>query len=188
MHLKHPQTLRKWKKTAAVAIVAVCVGMFWQGGAQRGQRALAGQLQGEDFGTVWVTAVRSVYDGDTFRADLAGEPGAAPWEGSQPWPAIIGDNMPVRLAGIDTPEIKGECRAEEVLALKARGFTMDRLRSGRIIELRNVQRGKYFRLIAEVWIDGVPLGPQLIQAGLARTYDGGKRESWCAPALGPTGR
>ena len=64
---------------------------------------------------------------------------------------------------------------------------MDRLRSGRIIELRNIQRDKYFRILAEVWIDGRNLNDQLVKAALARIYDGGQREGWCAPSITQTG-
>ena len=48
------------------------------------------------------------------------------------------------------------------------------------IDLRNVERGNYFRIVADVMVDGVSLGEQLITGGLARPYVGKrKRESWC---------
>lgn len=46
------------------------------------------------------------------------------------------------------------------------------------IELRNIQRSKYFRILADVYIDGVSLADNLIQSGHARPYDGGKRLGW----------
>jgi len=48
-----------------------------------------------------------------------------------------------------------------------------------VIELRDMQRGKYFRILANVYVDGKDLAQALIQEGHARAYDGGKRGSWC---------
>lgn len=42
-----------------------------------------------------------------------------------------------------------------------------------------MQRGKYFRFIADVYIDGKNLANLLIEHNLARPYQGGKRQSWC---------
>ena len=53
-----------------------------------------------------------------------------------------------------------------------------RLREGKVIELRNMKRGKYFRIVAEVWIDGKSQGEELIELGLAKAYDGGKKVRW----------
>ena len=47
------------------------------------------------------------------------------------------------------------------------------------IELRNPQRGKYFRIVSEVWIDGKSLADILKAKGLAKDYDGeGARPEW----------
>ena len=47
------------------------------------------------------------------------------------------------------------------------------------IELKNPQRDKYFRVLAEVWIDGESLGEKLKSDGLAKEYDGeGARPEW----------
>ena len=53
------------------------------------------------------------------------------------------------------------------------------LRSAKVIELRNIQRGKYFRILADVYVDGQNLADGLIRSGHARLYDGGKRLGWC---------
>jgi len=48
------------------------------------------------------------------------------------------------------------------------------------ITLKNVQRGKYFRLVASVEADGQDVSDLLIQEGLAVVYDGGtKVKDWC---------
>jgi hypothetical protein len=42
-----------------------------------------------------------------------------------------------------------------------------------------MKRGKYFRLIADVYIEGVNLGELLIKNIHVVKYDGGTRQSWC---------
>jgi micrococcal nuclease len=119
------------------------------------------------YGTARVADVTSIYDADTFRVNIAG------------WPPVIGQRIPIRVLGVDAPEIRGKCQAEKIAARKAKQFTVALLRGGQVIELRNIQRGKYFRLLADVFVDGQSLATQLIGAGHARAYDGGHRQGWC---------
>jgi len=43
-----------------------------------------------------------------------------------------------------------------------------------------MKRGKYFRIVADVSIDGKSLAKSLINAKLAVIYDGGKKtKDWC---------
>ncbi|MCZ2721606.1 thermonuclease family protein [Marinomonas sp. 15G1-11] len=114
-----------------------------------------------------VSRVVSVYDADTFRVDIEG------------WPDIVGKNMPIRVLGVDAPEIRGKCESEKVQAKIARDFTRSLLESGARVELRNLKRGKYFRFLADVYIDETLLSEKLIIGGLARPYDGGHRGGWC---------
>ena len=56
----------------------------------------------------------------------------------------------------------------------------DILKDAEQITLKNMERGKYFRIAAEVIIDGESLGDMLIEAGVAVRYDGGKKtHKWC---------
>ena len=119
------------------------------------------------YGTLVVSKINSVYDGDTFRADIVGVH------------PLIGDNAPIRLAGVDTPEIRGKCQLEKDLAVKAREFVKNKLFNAERVELRNIERGKYFRIVAEVYIDGVNLSTLLLQNNLAYEYTGGRKLSWC---------
>jgi len=114
-----------------------------------------------------VQRVASIYDADTFRVDIAG------------WPPIVGDNMPVRVLGVDAPEIRGKCSDEKAKARAAKAVTVEALMNAETIELRNIKRGKYFRLLADVYIDGLSLADLLISTGHARLYDGGRRAGWC---------
>lgn len=54
------------------------------------------------------------------------------------------------------------------------------LRSAKVIELRNAKRGKYFRIIADVFVDDKKLSDILIASDLAVLYDGDtKARDWC---------
>jgi len=119
------------------------------------------------YGTVIVSKVISVYDGDTFRVDI------------DSLPPIVGKNIAVRVNGVDTPEIRGKCQYEKNLALKARDFVRGRLANAKEIKLTNLQRGKYFRVVANVVVDGVSLEQELLNNELAYGYDGGKKLTWC---------
>ena len=120
-----------------------------------------------EYGTVTVSKVISVYDGDTFRVDI------------DSLPPIVGKNIPIRLNGVDTPEIRGKCEYEKDLALKARDFVRNKLANAKEIKLTKLQRGKYFRVVADVMIDGVSLEKELLENKLAYKYTGGKKSNWC---------
>ncbi len=107
-----------------------------------------------------------MYDGDSFRADVEG------------WPPIVGDGIRVRVAGIDTPELRDKRPKVRAMAVTAKAYTADRLWGAERIQLHHVRRGKYFRLVADVEVDGQDLGQALLRAGLAKPYDGGKRPAW----------
>jgi len=125
-------------------------------------------LAEQTFGSVTIAEVTSIYDGDTFRANIPD------------YPPIIGQHMGIRINGVDTPEIRGKCEQEKVLARKAKQYTVTKLRSAKTIELRNMKRGKYFRIVADVYADGHSVGEGLVREGLAVIYDGGKKTSaWC---------
>ena len=105
--------------------------------------------------------VRSCYDGDTCRVDLVGDP---------PLPPLFGENLPVRLADVDTAELRVADAACKALAHRAR----DRLRElvvGRDVTLADCRRGKYFRLVCSVVLaDGRAVGDVLAAEHLAVPY------------------
>jgi micrococcal nuclease len=56
----------------------------------------------------------------------------------------------------------------------------DILKDAEQITLKNMQRGKYFRIAADVIVDGENLGGLLVEVGMAVRYDGGKKTyKWC---------
>ena len=118
------------------------------------------------YGTVHCDALISVYDGDSFRCNITGVH------------PIIGDSIPIRLYGVDTPEIRGKSKYEKQLALKAKEYTFNALSNAKNIELRNIRRGKYFRIVADVYYDNKSLAKELIDNGLAYEYFGGTKKPW----------
>lgn len=119
------------------------------------------------YGEATISEVTSIYDGDTFRADIEG------------YPPIVGKGMSIRINGIDTPELRGQCDKEKQLARLAKQFTVEHLRAAKNITLKNIKRGKYFRLIADVYVDGINLGELLINKSHAVKYYGGTKKGWC---------
>lgn len=111
--------------------------------------------------TLVVDTVLKVYDGDTFYANLAN---LSP---------IFGKNIGIRLKGIDTPEMSGGDSCNTVLAKAAKAYLEKRLRTACIrIVLRNLERDKYFRLDADVYINGVCINQEMIAKGYAKAYTG----------------
>ena len=120
--------------------------------------------------------VTKVIDGDTL------EVRARIWLGQEL-------SIRVRLAGIDAPEASSRCAEERTMALRARAFLAERVipppgAPPRLVRLRDIRNGKYAgRVLARVEIPaGLDLGAALLHAGLARSYDGGRRTPWCATA------
>ena len=113
-----------------------------------------------------VADVVCVYDGDTLTVN------------AHPWPQMT-IHTSVRVKGIDTPEINGQCETERQRAILARDVAREMV--GERVVLQNVEFGKYAgRVVADVIIeDGRSLADILITADLARPYDGGAREGWC---------
>lgn len=126
--------------------------------------------------TLPISSVVRIYDGDTFFITI---PSLNP---------VFGDELGVRIAGIDTPELRSRCSTdsgkaiEKELAIRARNVVDQLFLSdgNRFVILENLERGKYFRLVADVWIDDVNIKKVLIDSGLAVDYDGGKKtKDWC---------
>lgn len=119
----------------------------------------------DNYGSVNVTRMVSVYDGDTFTVQI------------NKWPPIIGDNISVRIRGIDTPEMGVSNSKVKYLALVAKDKLTEMCKSGKI-KLINIKRDKYFRIDAEVMVGNKNVGKTLIDLGLAKEYDGSRRPDW----------
>lgn len=110
-------------------------------------------------------SIASVYDGDTFKINLNCSL------------AVYCQKMPVRVLGVDTPEIKGKTEKEKRLAQQAKAFTKEFLSHGPI-SLSQCGRDKYFRLLCAVQNGtGQDLAQELIKRDLGYAYDGGKKST-----------
>ena len=108
-------------------------------------------------------SIASVYDGDTFKINLNCSL------------AVYCEKVPVRVLGVDCPEIKGKTEKEKRLAQQAKAFTKDFLAKGPI-SLSNCQRDKYFRLLCDVTNSQCQnLAKELIKHNLGYEYWGGTK-------------
>ena len=94
---------------------------------------------------------------------------------------LIGEKISVRVLGVDTAELKTKNKCEKDKAKLSRNLVSEKLKKAKRIDLVNVQRGKYFRIVADVVIDGESLSSYLLSNGHAYSYDGGtkKKMDWC---------
>lgn len=93
------------------------------------------------------------------------------------------DGQNIRLIGFDTPETyQSKCEAERALGIRATRRLRELITSVPTVKLVNEPRlDKYGRGLARMLINGTDVGKTLINEGLARAYNGGKRQSWCRP-------
>ncbi len=122
-----------------------------------------------DANTFCGVQVTKVYDGDTLTANIASVH------------PLLGNRVGIRINGIDTPELRTKDLCEKRLGLKARDLVRSMVRDAKQVDLHNVGRGKYFRIVADVVVDGIDIRSTLIARGLGYPYDGGtkKKVNWC---------
>lgn len=111
--------------------------------------------------------VIKVHDGDSIKVNIPN------------WPEVVGKNIGIRVAHIDTPELRARCIAEKARAIEAKAFVLVEIENADSVWLENVGRDKYFRLLADVYIDGKNLSEMLIENNLAVYYEGGTKRDWC---------
>ena len=122
----------------------------------------------------------SCYDADTCRVNLPRSAFNDDWAYE-----LFGHNIPIRVEGIDTPEIRGKCQKEKDLAKEARDLVRGLFEIAQTITLSidddpKEVRGKYFRIVGRLIADDVDISDLLIQKNLAVLYDGGtKTKDWC---------
>ena len=109
------------------------------------------QTQDKLYPDVKVSRLLRVIDGDTFACDI------------DEHSAIAGKNISIRLRGINTPELRSRNPEESKSANLEKQRLSELLNNARVIELRNIDRDKYFRIDTDVYIDGEPLLPKLNQ-------------------------
>lgn len=132
------------------------------------QAAESNTCQHSDTKLSCVEYVRN-YDGDTITFNI---------KNVHP---IIGKKVSVRLNGIDTAEVRTKDRCEKEKARTARKLVTSLLKRAKRIDLENIQRGKYFRIVADVKFDGRDLKQVLLKEKLGYEYQGGRKPAtdWC---------
>ena len=107
-----------------------------------------------------------VVDGDTFDVDI--DLGFS----------VVLHKQRIRLKGIDTWESRTRDLEEKKKGLEAKKFTKEMLSNCEEIVIDSYGKGKYGRILADVWCDGLNLNEQLIRYGHAYHYDGGKKKEF----------
>lgn len=109
------------------------------------------------------------YDADTITFDI---PKVHP---------LLGDHISVRVRHVDAPEIKGHLPCEKEAARTAKKFIANILQNAKRIDLENIDKDKYFRILADVKADGKNLADLLMKNKLAYAYEGATKEkrNWC---------
>jgi len=104
--------------------------------------------------------VKSIYDGDTIRVDIDLGFG------------IIFKNQPLRLLGIDTPEVRGEERSQGLISKK---FVEERIPVGSVIRIatQKDRKEKFGRYLATVYYgeELKNLNEELLENGMAKLYE-----------------
>lgn len=110
------------------------------------------------------------YDADTITFDI---PNVHP---------LIGKHIAVRVRHVDTPEIKGKLPCEKEAARTAKRLIENILKHAKRIDLTDVAKDKYFRILADVVADGKPIKDVLLKNNLAYIYEGKtkKKLNWCS--------
>lgn len=113
--------------------------------------------------------VVEVYDGDTIFIDL---PDQHP---------LFGKRMGVRIFGIDTPEIRTKNSCEKQKGQNAKKLLEKVIAEASRVDVVDVEKDKFFRILGTVLADGIPVANSLIHAKLAFPYHGEKkiRRNWC---------
>lgn len=117
-----------------------------------------------------VYKVNRVIDGDTVEIAVGFLPDPLP------------PKLSIRVLGIDTPEKapRAKCDAEAAKAKEASAFTKAAVRNAREIDVQMTEWDKYGgRVLGHIILDGQSLSDMLIRAGLARSYHGEAKSSWC---------
>jgi micrococcal nuclease len=112
------------------------------------------------------------YDGDTFTVNIKG------------LPPIFGTRLPIRIKGIDTAELNGNAPCEKEMAKLAKTYVRDLLTKATKIDLENIQRGSFFRVVADVRLSMsgnkiIMLGDNLVAQGYAIPYSTKPKINWC---------
>jgi len=83
----------------------------------------------------------------------------------------------VRLAGIDTAEIKGKTEKERESAQEAK-CALQKLILNKVVALKNLKTEKYGRVLADVYLGDLHVNQWLLDNNYAVQYSGGTKTNW----------
>jgi len=107
----------------------------------------------------------NVYDGDTIKVVFPAPGTATLYRWS------------VRLAGIDTAEMRTSDELEKAHAKRAKEYLTGKILN-KIVEVKCGEFEKYGRLLAWISLDGETFNTSLVQKNLAYEYDGGTKKEF----------
>ncbi len=113
------------------------------------------------------TKVISVYDGDTFTIETKDQ--------------FTNKSLKVRIRNIDTAELgwRGNCIEESVMSKNAKDY-LEQLILNKTVHLVDLGKDKYGRLLADVFLNNINIGQDLITKKYAVTYKvTDKKPIWC---------
>ena len=105
-------------------------------------------LSSETNAELSTTLIKSCYDGDT---------------------CTTVDGEKIRLACIDTPELKGK-KADPFAAQEARDF-LNNLVSNKKVSIRRITNDRYERIVGELFINGINVQELIVQKGYGKIYE-----------------
>ena len=100
------------------------------------------------YGALPTTIIQSCYDGDTCTTI---------------------DGEKIRLACIDTPELKGK-KAEPIPATKARDF-LNKLLTNEVVAIKRITKDRYGRTIAELFKNDTNVQELIVDKGYGKIYE-----------------
>jgi endonuclease YncB( thermonuclease family) len=120
-----------------------------------------------DLQLVYPAEVVRIIDGDTFEARV------------RVWPGLDVDTK-VRLRNIDAPELHARC-ADELAKAQAARAALETILAAGGVTISRVGIDKYGGRVDAVVAtrDTADVSAALLTGGWARSYDGGRRGSWC---------
>jgi micrococcal nuclease len=119
---------------------------------------------------IYKCTVTKIIDGDTIDVDIH--------LGFD----VVLTKQRIRLMGIDTPESRTRNLEEKARGLLSKQYMIDKCPVGSKITLKSLDRGKFGRILGEIWEDGIEahedntLNKRMCLEGFAVEYYGGSKD------------
>lgn len=148
------------RKTLIISILCVSAGVcFADKKTEHGSRTKTVRT----YGGAIVEKVTGVGEGFVFRCDI------------KEWPAVIGDDIAVRIDRIGPPLIvTSGSMPNKFFESQLNKYLEETFAKAQAVRLENIKRGRTFSIIADVIVDSNSVADLLIAEGLARRYAKGE--------------